>query len=31
MVVGCGPWVVLEQRLCGIESRPVRGTTPVAV
>jgi hypothetical protein len=31
MVVGFGPFVVLEQCLCGIESRSVRGTRSVAV
>jgi hypothetical protein len=31
MVVGCGPSVVLEQRLCGIESRSVRVTRSMYV
>jgi hypothetical protein len=31
MVVGCGPCLVLGQWLCCIETRSVRGTTPVAV
>jgi hypothetical protein len=31
MVVGCGPCVVLEQCLCGIESRSVLSTKAVAV
>jgi hypothetical protein len=31
MVVGCGPCVVLEKWLSGIESRSVCGTRSVAV